>query len=79
MSNNSFPLKKTLVINPGHPLIQNAMKIHETGNNEELVKKICHHVEDLANISSEGLNSDSKDLFVQRSQELIQDLTNFAV
>lgn len=79
MSNNSFPLKKTLVINPGHPLIQNAMKIHETGNNEELVKKICHHVEDLANISSQGLNADSKDLFVQRSQELIQDLTNFAV
>lgn len=77
--NAMFPTKKTLVINPSNPLIQNALKIHEKGNHEELVDKICHHVEDLATISSEGLRNEDKDLFVKRSQELIQELTNMAL
>lgn len=77
--NAMFPTKKTLVINPNNPLIQNALKIHEKGNHEALVDKICHHVEDLATISSEGLANEDKDLFVKRSQELIQELTNMAL
>ena len=52
-----FPVKKTLVINPGSPLIQNALKLHEKGSNNPLVKKLVHHVEDLAQISSEGQRS----------------------
>lgn len=75
----SFPLKKTLVINPGNPLIQNALKIHKKGGNDELVSKICHHVEDLAAISSEGFSTEEKDSFIQRSQDLIQELTTFAL
>lgn len=77
--NAMFPVKKTLVINPNSGLIQNAFKIHEKGNNEALVDKICHHVEDLATISSEGLKNEEKDSFVKRSQELIQELTNLAI
>ena len=74
-----FPTKKTLVINPANPLIQNALKIHEKGGNEQLVVKLCHHVEDLAQISSEGLKSDEKELFIQRTQDLMQELTTLAL
>jgi molecular chaperone HtpG len=77
--NASFPVKKTLVINPKNPLIQNALKIHEKGNNESIVDMICHHVEDLATISSEGLKSENKEQFVERSQNLIEKLTNLAL
>ncbi len=79
MGNDSmFPVKKTLVINPGSPLIQNALKLHEKGN-DALVKKICHHVEDLAHISSEGLKHEDREAFVTRTQELMQELTNLAL
>ena len=79
MGNNPFPVKKTLVINPSNPLILNALKISETGNKKELVEKICHYVEDLAYISSEGLKVENRDSFVKRSQELISDLTTLAL
>ena len=80
MGNESmFPVKKTLVINPGSPIIQNALKLHEKGTNEALVKKICHHVEDLAHISSEGLKHEDREAFVSRTQELMQELTNLAL
>jgi molecular chaperone HtpG len=74
-----FPIKKTLVINPGSPLIQNALKLHEKGTNDPLVKKIVHHVEDLALISSEGLKHEDREAFVSRTQELMQELTNLAL
>jgi molecular chaperone HtpG len=77
--NTMFPTKKTLVINPANPLIQNALKIHEKGGNEQLVEKLCHHVEDLALISSEGLKSDEKEVFIKRAQDLMQELTTLAL
>lgn len=79
MGNDSmFPVKKTLVINPNNPLIQNALKLHEKGSSD-LVNKICHHVEDLAHISSEGLKHEEREAFVLRTQELMQVLTNLAL
>ena len=74
-----FPIKKTLVINPGSPLIQNALKLHQKGSNNPLVKKLVHHVEDLAQISSEGLKHEDREVFVSRTQELMQELTNLAL
>ncbi len=74
-TDSPFPLKRTLVINPANPLIQNALKMHETGKNEELVEKLVHYVGDLASISSEGLKNEDKEQFVERSQALIQELT----
>jgi molecular chaperone HtpG len=65
-------------VNPSSPLIQNALKIWEKGN-KPLVNKICHHVQDLAGISSEGLSTEEKEQFVQRSQELIQELSGYAL
>ena len=73
-----FPVKKTLVINPQSPIIQNALKLHELGK-EALVQKLCHHVEDLAHISSEGLKHEDREAFVNRTQELMQELTNLAL
>ncbi len=75
----SMPIKKTLVVNPASPLVQNAYKIWEKGDNKSLAEKICHHVQDLASISSAGLDSKEKDLFVIRSQELISELSKFAL
>ena len=77
--NSMFPTKKTLVINSQNPLVQNALKLHNTGKNEDLAKKLCLHVEDLASISSEGLSTDERELFVKRSQDLVQELSNLAL
>jgi molecular chaperone HtpG len=76
--NAMFPVKKTLVINPANPLIKNALKIHEKGTHAPLVEKICHYVEDLALISSEGLKTEDKENFVVRTQELVGELTDIA-
>lgn len=74
----SMPLKRTLVINPSSPLIQNTLKIWE-GGNEALVGKIAQHVQDLATISSVGLEGEEKDSFVTRSQNLVQELTQMTL
>lgn len=78
-NNFSMPLKKTLIINPRNALIQNALKIWEKGDKKDLAEKICHHVQDLASISSEGLTSEEKEKFVTRSQSLIQELSQYIV
>ncbi len=74
----TFPVKKTLVINPNNELIKNAYKMSEAGK-DELAEKICHHVQDLATISSEGLDLKDKDKFVARTQDLIEKLTTLAL
>lgn len=71
-----FPIKKTLVVNASNPLVKNALKIHTSGKNEELAKKLCLHVQDLAGISSEGLKPEERELFVKRSQDLVSELSN---
>ncbi|MGE3608554.1 MAG: molecular chaperone HtpG [Bacteriovoracaceae bacterium] len=74
-----MPIKKTLVVNPKNPLVKNALKIWEKGEKKELAEKICHHVQDLASISSEGLTSEEKEKFVSRSQNLVQELSQYIV
>jgi len=75
----SMPIKKTLVINPSNTLIKNALKIWEKGEKKDLAEKICHHVQDLASLSSEGLSSEEKEKFVTRSQSLVQELSQYIV
>ena len=74
--NQQFPIKKTLVVNATNPLVQSAFKLHTSGKNEELAKKLCLHVQDLAGISSEGLKPEERDSFVKRSQDLISELSS---
>lgn len=76
---NAFPVKKTLVVNPQNPLVKNALKIWEKGEKKELAEKIAYYVQDLANLSSEGLTPEEKEKFVGRSQNLVQELSNFVV
>lgn len=76
--NFPMPLKKTLVVNPTHPLVQNAWKLSE-GKHKELAKKMVTHVQDLATLSSEGLTAENKEAFVARSQDLIQELSGLAL
>lgn len=78
-SNFSMPLKKTLVVNPTNALVQNAWKIWEQGGNKDLARKLVAHVQDLATLSSEGLPEGQKEAFVGRSQQLIEELTQFAL
>jgi molecular chaperone HtpG len=79
MGQNAFsmPLKKTLIVNPRNTLIQNALKIWEKGEKKDLAEKICHHVQDLASLSSEGLTTEEKERFVNRSQSLVQELSSY--
>jgi molecular chaperone HtpG len=79
MGQSSFnmPLKKTLIVNPRNALIQNALKIWEKGEKKDLAEKICYHVQDLASLSSEGLSSEEKERFVNRSQSLVQELSQY--
>jgi molecular chaperone HtpG len=78
-SNFEMPTKKTLVLNPNHNLVKNAFKLSETGEKKELAGKICHHIQDLAAISGEGLNDKERKSFIQRSQELMTELSNLAL
>lgn len=75
----SLPIKKTLIVNPRNVLIQNAYKIWEKGEKKDLAEKMCHHVQDLATLSSEGLTSEDKEKFVTRSQQLVQELSQYIV
>lgn len=78
--NSEFPIKKTLVVNAQNKLVQNAIKISGKEENKDLVENICRHIQDLAMISSEGIKTvEEKDAFINRSQRLVQDLTNFVV
>ncbi len=71
-------VKKTLVVNPKNSLVQNAMRLFKDDKKKELGKKLCHHVQDLAQISGEGLEAKEKELFVKRSQELLSELSSLA-
>lgn len=81
MGQNNFalPIKKTLVVNPNNILVQNAFKIWEKGDRKELAEKMCYYVQDLASLSSEGLSAEEKEKFVSRSQNLVQELSQFIV
>ena len=76
-SNFDMPSKKTLVLNPSHSLVKNAFKLSE--GKKELSEKICHHIQDLAAISGEGLNDEQRKSFVNRSQDLMAELSNLAL
>ena len=77
--NFEMPSKKTLVLNPSHALVKNAFKLAENNDKKELAGKICHHIQDLAAISGEGLTDNDRKAFVARSQDLMSELSNLAL
>jgi molecular chaperone HtpG len=81
MGNMGFnmPLKKTLVLNPASPLIQNAFKLWGKDDKKDIAQKICRHVQDLASFSSEGLEEKEKHQFIERAQNLMTELSSMAL
>ena len=77
--NSMFPIKKTLVINPNNSLVKNVFKIYNKGGNEDLAKKICLHVEDLASISTNALDEKEREVFINRSQNLLEELSTHLI
>jgi molecular chaperone HtpG len=83
MGQNAFnaPMKKTLVVNPGHPLIQNAFKLSQSADKKDLAGKILTHVKDLASFSCNSLqeNQQNKEDFIKRSQDILKELSQLAL
>jgi len=81
MGNSQFtmPMKRTLVINPGHNLVKNVSKLWAKTETKDLARKLAQHVQDLATLSGEGLKDEDKQQFVSRSQDLIGELSNLAL
>ncbi len=74
---NPFPMKKTLVINPKHGLVRKALSLWQNEEHKPLAKKMAIYVQDLAQLSSEGMDGKKREEFVQRSQDLMENLTRF--
>jgi molecular chaperone HtpG len=73
-----FPAAHILMVNTAHPLIQNlaAMSQGDTAGKEELVNLICQHVYDLALMAQKGFNADTMNAFVDRSNQVLTQLTD---
>jgi molecular chaperone HtpG len=71
------------MVNTAHPLIQNLAAMEQsaivqadgTSSNQELVNLICQHVYDLALMAQKGFNADSMNAFVDRSNQVLTQLT----
>lgn len=78
-----FPEDHVLVVNTAHPLIQNLSNLSQgsiiQGDGEspsaELAKQICHHVYDLALIAQKGFDAEGMKEFVERSNQVLTQLT----
>jgi molecular chaperone HtpG len=73
-----FPASHILMVNTAHPLIQNlaAMSQGSSDGKEELVNLICQHVYDLALMAQKGFNADTMNAFVDRSNQVLTQLTD---
>lgn len=79
----TFPEEHILMINTGHPLIQQIAQISQgsivTGSGEspsaELAKMLCQHVYDLALIAQKGFDAEGMKSFVERSNRVLTRLT----
>jgi molecular chaperone HtpG len=78
-----FPEEHVLVVNTAHPLIQNLANINKgsivqaegTSPNQALVNLVCHHIYDLALMAQKGINADGMNAFVERSNQVLTQLT----
>jgi molecular chaperone HtpG len=79
-----FPEEHILMVNTAHPLIQNLAAMSQssivqadgTSSKQELVDLICQHVYDLALMAQKGFNADTMNAFVDRSNQVLTQLTD---
>jgi molecular chaperone HtpG len=82
-----FPEEHILLVNTAHPLIQNLTSLSQgaivqgTGNSPsaELANLICCHVYDLALMAQKGFDADGMKSFVDRSNQVLTQLTQRAL
>jgi molecular chaperone HtpG len=75
-----FPAAHILMVNTAHPLIQNLAAMSQGADDasgkQELVNLICQHVYDLALMAQKGFNADTMNAFVDRSNQVLTQLTD---
>jgi len=84
MQNTQFPEDHILLINTAHPLIQNLVALNQgaivqsegQSPSAQLASLICHHVYDLALMAQKGFDADGMKAFVERSTQVLTDLTD---
>ena len=63
--------EKTLVINDRNPLINKIISLKDDETKKEAVDVICNQIVDLALLANKELGADELDLFIKRSNELM--------
>jgi molecular chaperone HtpG len=79
-----FPEEHILMVNTAHPLIQNLaamspssiVQADGTSSKQELVDDLCQHIYDLALMAQKGFNADTMNAFVERSNQVLTQLTS---
>lgn len=82
-----FPAEHVLLVNTAHPLIQNLTSLSQgsiiqgsgTSPSAELAQQICHHVYDLALMAQKGFDAQGMTAFVDRSNQVLTQLTQRAM
>lgn len=78
-SDFDMPMEKTLILNASNNLVQSILKLSNSKENETVVDHLCHHVHDLALLSSEGLEDKNKEVFIHRSESILSKLTEMVL
>lgn len=79
-----FPEEHILLLNTSHPLIQNLANLSQgslegvASPSGDLANMICHHIYDLALMAQKGFDADGMKSFVERSNQVLTQLTNRA-
>jgi molecular chaperone HtpG len=81
-----FPEEHTLLVNTSHPLIQNLVSLSQSAiiqgggqsPSAQLATLICHHVYDLALMAQKGFDAEGMKTFVERSNQVLTQLTERA-
>jgi molecular chaperone HtpG len=77
----TFPEDHILMINTAHPLIQNLLDLNKTtiiqggDDSNSMVNLMCNHIYDLALMSQKAFDADGMKAFVQRSNQVLTNLT----
>jgi molecular chaperone HtpG len=82
-----FPEDHVLMVNTAHPLIQNLTSLSQgsiiqgggSSPSADLAKQICHHVYDLALMAQKGFDAQGMTAFVERSNQVLTQLTQRAM
>lgn len=68
----AFGEDKKLVINEKNSIINNVLELSKDEKNKDKVEMICKQIVDLAMINNQDLDSNSLELFIKRSNEIMK-------